>query len=203
MNKGWQLTLILCLIGLFALFYQGLWGDPRHIPTVLIETEAPNFEGPDVETGQTISLEQFKGKVVLLNFWASWCYECKVEHKSILQLHQLFKDNPDFVMLGVNYQDELPDAQKYLKEYGSTFSHVRDLKGQLAIDYGVYGVPETFVIDQQGKIRHKWVGPITGEVYTNITQKVIAPLLNAQPTTTTTPTAKPRSLRLSRPSGSR
>ena len=186
MSKGWQLTLILCLIGLFALFYQGLWGDPRHIPTVLIETEAPNFEGPDVETGQTISLEQFKGKVVLLNFWASWCYECKVEHQSILQLHQLFKDNPDFVMLGVNYQDELPDAQKYLKEYGSTFSHVRDLKGQLAIDYGVYGVPETFVIDQQGKIRHKWVGPITGEVYTNITQKVIAPLLNAQPTTTTT-----------------
>ncbi|MDR4482119.1 MAG: hypothetical protein R3B95_02505, partial [Nitrospirales bacterium] len=66
MSKGWQITLILSLLGLFALFYQGLWGDPRHIPTVLIETEAPNFEGPDVETGQTISLEQFKGKVVLL-----------------------------------------------------------------------------------------------------------------------------------------
>jgi cytochrome c biogenesis protein CcmG/thiol:disulfide interchange protein DsbE len=186
MSKGWQLTLILILLGLFALFYQGLWGDPRHIPTVLIETEAPNFEGPDVETGKTISLAQYKGKVVLLNFWASWCYECKVEHESILQLHQHFKDNPDFVMLGVNYQDKLPDAQQYLQQYVTTFPHVRDLKGQLAIDYGVYGVPETFVIDQQGKIRHKWVGPITGQVYTNITQKVIAPLLDSQPTPITT-----------------
>jgi cytochrome c biogenesis protein CcmG/thiol:disulfide interchange protein DsbE len=111
MSKGWQLTRILCLFGLFALFYQGLWGDPHHIPTVLIETDAPNFEGPDVETGQTISLDQFKGKVVLLNFWASWCYECKVEHESILRLHQLFKDNPEFVMLGVNYQD-LPSARR-------------------------------------------------------------------------------------------
>ncbi len=74
MTKGSQLTLVIVLLGLFALFYQGLRGDPRHIPTVLIGTDAPMIEGPDVETGQTISLEQFKGKVVLLNFWASRCY---------------------------------------------------------------------------------------------------------------------------------
>jgi cytochrome c biogenesis protein CcmG/thiol:disulfide interchange protein DsbE len=184
MTKGSQLTLVVVLLGLFALFYQGLWGDPRHIPTVLIGTDAPMVEGPDVETGQTISLEQFKGKVILLNFWASWCYECKVEHESVLQLHQLFKDDPNFVMLGINYQDKLPDAKKYLKEYGTTFSHMRDLKGQLAIDYGVYGVPETFVIDQQGKIRYKYVGPVTGHMYTTITQNVIAPLLKGEPIST-------------------
>ncbi|HQU28127.1 MAG: redoxin domain-containing protein [Nitrospira sp.] len=185
MNKGWQITLILVLFGLFALFYQGLWGDPRHIPTVLIGTPAATFEGPDVETGQTISLDQFKGKVVLLNFWASWCYECKVEHEDILRLHQAFKDNPDFVMLGVNYQDKLPDAQKYLKDFGTTFSHVRDVKGQLAIDYGVYGVPETFVIDKEGIIRFKYVGPVMGPVYTNLTEHVIRPLLNSQPLAST------------------
>ncbi|WP_454063269.1 TlpA family protein disulfide reductase [Candidatus Nitrospira salsa] len=178
MSRGLQLSLIIGLLGLFALFYQGLWGDPRSIPTVLIGTEAPTFTGPDVESGKAISLEQYKGKVVLLNFWASWCYECKVEHKDILRLHQQFKDHPDFVMLGINYQDELPDAKKYLKTYGSTFQHVRDIKGTLAIDYGVYGVPETFVIDQQGVIRHKWVGPIVGQVYTNLTENVISPLLN-------------------------
>ncbi len=185
MKPGWQITLIIVLLGLFGLFYKGLWGDPHHIPTVLIGTQAANFEGPDVETGQTISLDQFKGKVVLLNFWASWCYECKVEHEDILRLHQAFKDNPDFVMLGVNYQDKLPDAQKYLKDFGTTFSHVRDLKGQLAIDYGVYGVPETFVIDKEGIIRYKYVGPIMGPVYTNLTQQVIAPLLKPQPPTST------------------
>ena len=177
MSRGTQLTLVVGLLALFALFYQGLWGDPRSIPTVLIGTTAPTFTGPDVESGTPISLDQYKGKVVVLNFWASWCYECKVEHESILRLHEQFADNPNFVMLGINYQDELPNAQQYLKTYGSSFRHVRDVKGTLAIDYGVYGVPETFVIDQQGIIKHKWVGPIVGQVYTNLTEKVITPLL--------------------------
>ncbi len=178
MNRGIQFILVVGLIALFALFLKGLGGDPRSIPTVLIGTTAPTFAGPDVESGKTLSLDQYKGKVVLLNFWASWCYECKVEHNDILRLHQQFKDNPDFVMLGVNYQDELPNAKEYLKTYGSSFQHVRDIKGTMAIDYGVYGVPETFVIDQQGIIRHKWVGPIVGQVYTNLTEQVISPLLH-------------------------
>ena len=182
MSRGSQIFLIVGLLALFALFYQGLWGDPRSIPTVLIGTPAATFTGPDVESGKPISLDHFKGKVVLLNFWASWCYECKVEHDSILRLHEQFKDNPNFVMLGVNYQDELPDAQQYLKTYGSSFQHVRDVKGALAIDYGVYGVPETFVIDQQGLIQYKWVGPIVGPVYTNLVEKVINPLLSPSPT---------------------
>lgn len=184
MNRGTQITTFVILLGLLILFYQGLWGDPRHIPTVLVGTQAPGFVGPDVESGNQISFDQFEGKVVVLNFWASWCQECKVEHHNILRLHDQFKDNPNFVMLGVNYQDEVNDAQAYLKRFGSTFHHVRDVKGTLAIDYGVYGVPETFVIDQQGIIRHKWVGPIIGEVYTNLTKKVIEPMLNPSPAST-------------------
>ena len=184
MNRITQITMVGILLALLILFYQGLWGDPRHIPTVLVGTEAPSFAGPDVETGKPLSSDQFQGKVIVLNFWASWCYECKVEHENILRLHKEFKDHPNFVMLGVNYQDEVPDAKAYLKQFGSTFRHVRDVKGALAIDYGVYGVPETFVIDQQGIIRHKWVGPIVGEVYTNLTEKVLNPLLNQSPTAT-------------------
>ncbi len=181
MNRTTQFTLFIVLCGLLTLFYQGLWGDPRSIPTVLVGTQAPGFEGPDVESGEHISYNQFRGKVVLLNFWASWCYECKVEHEDILKLHKQLKDHPDFVMLGVNYQDKVPDALAYLKRYGSTFRHVRDITGALAIDYGVYGVPETFVIDQQGVIRHKWVGPIVGKTYTDLTKKVLLPLLNGKP----------------------
>ena len=81
-------------------------------------------------------------------------------------------------MLGINYQDEIPKARAYLKQYGSSFPHVRDVKGALAIDFGVYGVPETFVIDQKGVIRHKWIGPIVGDVYTNLMNKILTPLLN-------------------------
>ena len=81
-------------------------------------------------------------------------------------------------MLGINYQDEVSKARAYLKQYGSSFRHVRDVKGALAIDFGVYGVPETFVIDQQGVIRHKWIGPIVGDPYTYLTEKILTPLLN-------------------------
>jgi cytochrome c biogenesis protein CcmG/thiol:disulfide interchange protein DsbE len=185
MNRTTQFTLIGVLLALLVLFYQGLYGDPRHIPSVLVGTQSPGFSGPDVESGELISYDQFKGKVIVLNFWASWCYECKVEHEHILRLHQEFKDDPNFVMLGVNYQDEVPDALDYLKQYGSTFRHVRDVKGALAIDYGVYGVPETFVIDQSGVIRYKYVGPIIGATYTNLTNKVLTPLLTHSPATKT------------------
>jgi len=178
MTRGWQIFLALALVGVFALLYEGLWGDPRMIPTVLIGTNAPDIEGPDVESGRTISLHQFKGKVVLLNFWASWCQECRLEHQNLLRLHEQFKDASNFVMLGVNYQDDLDDAQGYLKQFGSAFPHIRDLKGALAIDFGVYGVPETFLIDQHGVIRHKWVGSIVGDVYTQWTNAVIPPLLH-------------------------
>lgn len=186
MSRNLQIITVMILLGLLVLFYQGLWGDPRHIPTVLVGTQAPGFMGPDVESGEPISFDQYKGKVVVLNFWASWCQECKVEHHNILRLHDQFKNDPQFAMLGVNYQDDVVDAQAYLKQFGSTFRHVRDVKGALAIDYGVYGVPETFVIDQQGIIRHKWVGPIVGQVYTNLTEKVITPLLQSAPPPSTT-----------------
>jgi cytochrome c biogenesis protein CcmG/thiol:disulfide interchange protein DsbE len=175
--RGWHLALIAALVGLFLLFYKGLWGDPSAIPTVLIGTPAPTFVGPDVVNGSTIDLSQYRGKVVLLNFWASWCQECRVEHENLLALYGQFRNNPDFVMMGVNYQDKLDDARHYLEVYGSPFQHVRDFKGTISIDYGVYGVPETFIIDKQGVIRHKQVGPIVGPTYNYLTERVLPTLL--------------------------
>jgi cytochrome c biogenesis protein CcmG/thiol:disulfide interchange protein DsbE len=179
-TRAWQIALVAVLLGLFALFYQGLWGNPRYIPTILIGTPAPAFSAPQVGLGglsETLALEQLKGKVVLLNFWASWCQECRLEHNNLLGLNKEFGRDPNFVMLGVNYQDKEEDAIQYLQTFGTNFQHVRDVKGAIAFDYGVYGVPETFVIDQQGVIRCKTIGPIVGPVYDNYTQRLLPTLL--------------------------
>jgi cytochrome c biogenesis protein CcmG/thiol:disulfide interchange protein DsbE len=179
--KTWHFILVILVAGLIALFYKGLYGDPRAIPTVLIGTQAPIVSGPEVRTGELISTSRFQGKVILINFWASWCLECRTEHENLLALSRRFSSNPDFVMLGINYQDREEDARQYLQVNGSNFDHVRDLKGMISIDYGVYGVPETFVIDRQGVIRYKYIGPLVGPTYTDLTEKVLQPMLDKQP----------------------
>jgi len=179
--KLWHYILVIGLAGLIFMFYKGLYGDPRAIPTVLIGTRAPAFSGPEVRTGETIAMDRFQGKVILVNFWASWCLECRTEHENLLALNRRFSANPDFVMMGINYQDREEDARKYLQVYGSNFDHIRDLKGLISIDYGVYGVPETFVIDRQGVIRFKFIGPLVGPTYTDLTERVLQPMLEKQP----------------------
>lgn len=181
--RAWHVILVAGVIALLSLLYQGLWGDPRAIPTVLIGTQAPTLSGPTVITGETLSMDQYRGKVIMLNFWASWCLECQVEHESLLEIHRQFGEHPDFVMLGINYQDRVQDARKYLDDYGTRFAHVRDQKGTISIDYGVYGVPETFVMDRQGVIVYKYVGPIVGPTYTHLTENIIRPLLQGNPST--------------------
>lgn len=178
--KGWHVAIIIALIGIIGLFYAGLGRDPRSIPSVLVGKEAPPFSGPDVQTGENLSLSSYKGKVVVLNFWASWCQECRLEHQALLSINGQFRSHPDFVMLGIDYQDQPVDATAFLSSFGSTYPHVRDIKGTIAIDYGVYGVPETFVIDKQGIIRFKYVGPIMGPVYSQMTEQIIRPLLEGR-----------------------
>jgi cytochrome c biogenesis protein CcmG, thiol:disulfide interchange protein DsbE len=148
---------------------------------VLVGTPAPVFSGPEVNSGETVSLAEYKGKVVMINFWASWCLECREEHENLLEINRRFGQDTNFVLLGINYQDKLDDARRYLQRYGNSFLHVRDAKGTISIDYGVYGVPETFVFDQQGIIRFKHVGPIIGPAYTRLTEQVIRPLLEGSP----------------------
>lgn len=176
--KGWHILLLAGTLGLLAIFYQGLWGNPSFIPPVIVETAAPEVTGPDLYKGTTVSLNDYKGKVILLNFWASWCQECKLEHKSLLAIKKRFEDDPNFAMFGVNYQDKEHLAKDYLEVHGNNFDHIRDLDGKISIDFGVYGVPETFVIDREGIIRHKQIGPIIGDVYSHMIERIIEPLLN-------------------------
>ncbi len=178
MTRGWQIALVAGFLGLLVLFYQGLWGNPRLIPTVLIGTPARAFEGPLVDSGEPLSFDQLRGKVVVLNFWASWCQECRLEHRNLLALNERFRSNPDFAMLGIDYQDKEADAREYLQTFGTNFRHIRDVKSTISFDYGVYGVPETFVIDRQGIIRCKTIGPIIGDVYVSLTEKVLPALLS-------------------------
>lgn len=179
-RRIWPVGLLVGLGGLVALFYQGLWGNPSYIPPVIIDTVAPDFTAPELHDGQPISLSQFKGKVVVLNFWASWCRECKLEHPALLQIAEQFGKEPNFVLLGVNYQDKEDLAKEYLQTHGNNFKHVSDAQGTVSIDYGIYGVPETFVIDQAGRIRHKAIGPLVGQTYTHLVERVIRPLLEGR-----------------------
>lgn len=176
--RAWHAFLLLGLLGLVLLFYQGLWGDPKALPPVIIEEPAPEIVAPFLYGDKEVRLSDQLGKVVVLNFWASWCLECKEEHRFLLAINKRFEGNAHFVMYGVNYQDKDHLAKAYLEEHGNNFEHVVDLKGKISIDYGVYGVPETFVIDKKGVIRYKHIGPVMGDVYSHIIEKVIEPLLN-------------------------
>jgi len=179
--KTWQIALPLVILGLVVLFYHGLYGNASYIPPVIINTQAHEIVAPELYEGKEVRLSDYKGKVVVLNFWASWCRECALEHASLLEINQRYAKNPQFVMIGVNYQDKEDLAKAYLEKHGNNFKHVRDFAGKVSIDYGIYGVPETFVIDQQGMIRHKSIGPILGETYTHLVEKVIELLLKGEP----------------------
>lgn len=178
--RTWHFFLVLGLLGLLVLFYRGLYGNPSYIPPVIIDTPAPKFTAQEMFNAEEISLSQLKGKVVVLNFWASWCQECKLEHPFLLELNRRFSQDPNFVMIGVNYQDKEDLARQYLKEHGNNFQHIRDTTGTISIDYGIYGIPETFVIDPAGVIRYKTIGPVVGNSYRHLVEKVIEPLLSGK-----------------------
>ena len=176
--KAWmKWVLALALLLLIGLFWRGLQSNPRHIPSVLLGHPAAGFTAAALDDGREIKLDQYRGKVLLLNFWASWCIECAAEHATLLKLARDYQSNPDFAMLGVVYQDQPEDARAFLQKKGSAFPSVIDAKGQIGIDYGVYGVPETFLIDRQGKIICKQFGPITGAEETKVRKRWLDTLL--------------------------
>jgi cytochrome c biogenesis protein CcmG/thiol:disulfide interchange protein DsbE len=135
--------------------------DPKEIPSPLIGKPAPAFTLPLLaQTDQSWSPEKMRGQVWLLNVWASWCAPCLVEHPELLKLARA-KTLP---LIGFNYKDEPRAAGGWLAKHGDPYTVVvADRSGSVAFDYGVYGVPETFVIDKQGVIRHKQIGPVTAE----------------------------------------
>ncbi|HVY08485.1 MAG TPA: DsbE family thiol:disulfide interchange protein [Burkholderiales bacterium] len=146
----------------------GLRLDPREVPSPLKDKPAPSFRLPQLQDpAQTLALDDLKGKVWLLNVWASWCVACLDEHPLMVE----FSRQNVLPVYGLNYKDKREDALKWLGKHGNPYTlSVQDADGKVGIDYGVYGVPETYLIDKNGVIRYKRIGPVTPEI---IEQKII------------------------------
>lgn len=163
------LLIPLILFGLMAVvLFRGLGKDPSELPSALIGKAIPAFSLPAVDDPQKmITQADLKGPA-LVNVWATWCISCKVEHPVLTALSQR-----GVTIYGINYKDERAAAQKWLKEFHNPYQlDVDDAQGSLGLDMGVYGAPETFLIDAQGVIRHKFVGVIDEQVW----QEQLAPL---------------------------
>jgi cytochrome c biogenesis protein CcmG, thiol:disulfide interchange protein DsbE len=146
----------------------GLRLNPREIPSPLIDKPAPAFKLAQLhEPGKTISPQDMVGQVWLLNVWASWCVACRQEHPVLME----FAKQGAVPLLGLNYKDGTENGAGWLRQFGNPYSISGvDADGRVGIDYGVYGVPETFLIDKKGVIRMKHIGPVTPEV---ITEKIL------------------------------
>jgi cytochrome c biogenesis protein CcmG/thiol:disulfide interchange protein DsbE len=149
-------------IALVVMLGAGLSLNPREVPSPLIGKPAPEFKLPHLQQPERLfSPREATGKVWVLNVWASWCAPCRDEHPLMTALAR----SGLAPVYGLNYKDKREDAIRWLEQYGDPYAaSVSDIDGRVGIDYGVYGVPETYVIDKQGVIRYKRVGPVTPEI---------------------------------------
>ena len=154
---------LVVLVALIGLFVFGIHRDPTLVPSPLIGKAAPAFDLPTLD-GQPPRMTQadLKGAPVLVNFFASWCAGCQEEHPYLMQLTQ----GGQVKLLGIDYKDAESDLRPWLGRKGNPYGQIlTDLEGRAGIDWGVYGVPETFVLDAKGTIVYKQVGPMTPEVW--------------------------------------
>ncbi|HEY0376367.1 MAG TPA: DsbE family thiol:disulfide interchange protein [Pyrinomonadaceae bacterium] len=156
---------LILFLALAVFLFIGLSRDPSEIPSPLLDKPAPAFNLPQLADPQrSFKSEEMRGKVWLLNVWASWCEACRDEHPVLLELAR----SRVVPIYGLNYKDERRDALNWLEEFGDPYTMILvDADGRVGIDYGVYGVPETFVIDRNGVIRYKQIGPVTEEALKN------------------------------------
>lgn len=160
MKRGW---LPLGLFGVLVVFLGvGLTLNPREVPSPLIGKPAPHFQLPQLHQAQSqFSQKDLLGKVWVLNVWASWCASCRDEHPVLLD----FAKSGVAPLYGLNYKDKRDGGIAWLQRFGDPYVlSAHDLQGRIGLDYGVYGVPETYVIDKQGVIRYKHIGPVTAQV---------------------------------------
>ena len=140
--------------------------NPSEIPSALMNKNAPRFEADELfNNNKFVSTNEFGKETVLVNFFASWCKPCRDEHVFI----ENFSNRDEIRVIGINYKDNSSRAIEWMDEVGNPYSNVIiDKKGKLAIDWGVYGIPETFVVDSNGIIKYRHVGPITKKIYKKI-----------------------------------
>ena len=161
--------LIICV---FFLLYLLSNKDPNKPPSALINKSVPSFESKSLyDPNIIIKNEDIKDKNVIINFFASWCLPCKVEHPLFFELSKI---NPDLYIVGFNHKDKKEDAKKYLSEDGNPYNFVGvDSEGKIALEFGVFGLPETFLINKEGKIIYKYMGPLTKEIIENEIQPLL------------------------------
>jgi cytochrome c biogenesis protein CcmG/thiol:disulfide interchange protein DsbE len=153
---------LLVFAAITGFLLKGLWLDPREVPSPLINKPAPEFRLEALETpGRVIERKDMLGKVWLLNAWASWCVACREEHPVLVE----FSRSATIPIIGLNYKDTRIEGMRWLAQFGNPYAtSLFDEAGRTGIDYGVYAVPETFLIDKQGVVRFKQIGPVTPEL---------------------------------------
>lgn len=163
-RRGRLLALLpLAVFGLLAAaFYWGLWNNDERLPSTLIGKQVPEFALPPIEGRHDgLSSADLQGQVSLVNVWASWCVPCRTENPLLVELAEA----GTVPIYGINYKDDPEEALAFLEELGDPFTRIgADRSGRAAIDWGVYGLPETFVIDAEGRIAYKHVGPFDRRV---------------------------------------
>ncbi|MCQ3031743.1 DsbE family thiol:disulfide interchange protein [Pseudomonas syringae] len=160
--RRWVMLLPLVLfLGVAVFLYRGLYLNPAELPSALIDKPFPEFSLRDVQSDRIITRADLLGKPALVNIWGTWCVACRVEHPVLNKLAQ-----QGVVIYGVNYKDINADALKWLKDFHNPYQlNIRDDEGSLGLNLGVYGAPETFLIDSKGIIRHKFVGVVDETVW--------------------------------------
>ena len=173
MTRRWRWLLPLAAVPVLALLAYGFTLSPRDIPSPLVGRPAAAFTLTSFD-GAPVTLDALRGKVVVLNFWASWCYPACYEEAPVLERAWRAYRDRGVVVLGEDIQDKDEAGRKFIRDFSLTFPNAPDPAGKVSIDYGVYGVPETFFIDRQGRIRRKYVGAVTEQVFRDTTEALLA-----------------------------
>ncbi len=179
MNKLIRFIPLILVIALGVVLYRGLSLNPKELPSVLVGKPVPNFSLSTLNDNEKIVTQaDLKGDIVLLNVWATWCPTCKYEHPYLLDIANNAKLKTQVKLYGLNYKDDRRAAQQWLTSYQDPYQFsIFDDMGTLAVDLGVYGAPETFVIDHHGIIRKRFAGAIDTRVWRREFEPLIAQIL--------------------------
>lgn len=159
MNRVARYAAVALILGLAVVLALAFQRDPHDIKTGTVGKPAPAFALPSLTGSETLSLDQYKGKIVVLNFWASWCIPCKEENPALTDVWERYRGT-DVVLIGVVFQDSPDAARDYTTRLGNTWASALDGDGRMALSYGVFGPPETYFIGADGIIAGRHIGPI-------------------------------------------
>lgn len=174
-NAVLAVVAVVVVIVVVASLALGFRRDPKDIKTGTVGRPAPAFSLPALDGSGPIALESYRGRTVILNFWASWCVPCKVENPTLIRVWERYRAAPDFVMIGIVYQDTVEAAREYTARLGNTWPSVVDADGRTAIAYGVFGIPETYFIRPDGVIAGRHIGAIDEQTLVNGIEAIRGP----------------------------